>query len=140
MDRFHISELCYGRACRNGSKLSDTHVRYLDARLALVGSLVVVIRMSDDFFTEQFNADVKKGKNEMYTLDMALAASRQYNMLHEYNPELHIDMNFEVNKPEDYLSTKENVLDHMLSEWSRRLTTVMNMSGGMYNEDQVKTL
>lgn len=139
MDRFHISELCYGRAIRGGTNLTKQGVRWVEAHLAIVGSVSVVITLSDAFLKSQWEKHVVQGsRQEMFTLDQVLAVNQQYRTLQDYNPEAIVDFRYELECEEDYLGGHDDIQDQILMEWADRLTGCMlysgDHSGGFHNE------
>jgi thymidylate kinase len=123
MDRFHLSELCYGRVTRGGTHLTANCVRFLDAQLALVGSYTVLITTSDDFLKAHW------GRDEMFTLDQVLAVNKMYKSLAEYNPEAHVDISFTVESEDDFVAKDEDAMDKILLAWTGRLGYLMAVYG-----------
>ena len=122
MDRFHISELCYGPVTRGRSMLEHGGVRWLENQLGLVGTVTVMITLKEDFLREQW---AKKNREEMFKLEQVLAVNKRYQQLGDYYPEARVDFNFELESEADYLSSNEAVMDQILSAWSQRLCETM---------------
>lgn len=75
MDRFIISELVYGKVCRNTQSIDAETLRLLEARLAMVGSMTIVITSTPDFLARQWR---DRKREEMYELEHVIAVNEEY--------------------------------------------------------------
>ena len=130
MDRFHLSELAYGRVTRADTMLTNQAVRFLEGQLACVGSMTVLITLSDDFLKKQWEAKASRG--EMFTLDQVLRVNQMYKCLGDYNPEARVDMAFTVESEADYVTNDEGAMSAILREWTSRLGFLMCVYGDHY--------
>lgn len=130
-DRFHISELCYGVITRGASRLEPRGVRIVDALLALVGSLTVVITLKDAFLVQQWES---KSRDEMFTLEQVRAVNEAYSKLPETHPELRIDMLFQVDGPGEFVAESPDTIDSILHEWSCRQAYIHSLTGSFYGK------
>lgn len=121
-DRFHLSHLAY-RACVEDDPQTMTPLMYeaVDARISLVGGIVVVLCPPNDVIKERFGST---NKEEMYDLELALKVNdffvtnlRHGRMTHVndlglYKPK--IDIIFNQAYDVDYMSNE------IIDVWSKR--------------------
>ncbi len=74
IDRFYLSELIYGRVCRNYTPLTDKIVAELNDYLGLVGGLTLIITADNAVLDEQY---VKRG-DDMYKLNQIKEVNAAY--------------------------------------------------------------
>ncbi len=133
MDRFHLSELCYGAVCRGGEKIGPSWLRLLEARLALAGSVTVVVTCSDDRASEQYLKQTHAGKQEMFSLEQVVAVNKAYRdwlVGGERESWKDARVDFHLSLPDDdsvWPSACEEWMDQVLREWSSRLSAVYSL-------------
>ena len=75
MDRFIMSEVVYGAACRGHSQIDASTYRLLDARIRLYNGVTVVMTAKPTFIEEQYT---KHKDRETFQLDDVLAVNALY--------------------------------------------------------------
>lgn len=129
MDRFHISELCYGEVTRGKTSLTPGYLRILEAMLALAGSYTVVITAEEAWLKQRYEKLVAEGRDEMFKLDQVLTVNKAYETVQERH-ECKIDMIYRIANDDDLPSSCDALMHNILSAWSERLSVVHGFTNG----------
>jgi hypothetical protein len=78
MDRFHMSEVTYGHACRGNSRVDQSRCRLLDAQLDLLGSYTVILYAVTDPDMRDLYTIAADGRHEMFSMEKIVAVNQMY--------------------------------------------------------------
>lgn len=126
-DRFHLGGIVYGDVRRGGTKITPEGLRWLEARLALMGTFVVVLCTTDEVMAERLKLNA--GREEMYDAATILKVNAAFAALCSGDhPTLtpRIDLVFTAEKVDEYPGEKE--IDRILEAWCYRLRCVRDFN------------
>lgn len=122
-DRFHMSEIIYSKVRGQVTFLDEETYRMVDARLALLGCIQVLITADTDLIASRFG-----GKEEMYNIEQTKQAASLYMGYRSAFPtyRFSIDHHFH-GTPEKPYATDE-FLDRVLSHYDTRQRAILAIS------------
>lgn len=104
-DRFHLSEEVYHIARDDGTEplLTEERLRYVNARLTLMGCVHIVLLPTDDLIKRRWDQSI-----EMYPPEITLRAAQQYREMprHRFN----IDFVYEFDDDIDFTFIANDIL------------------------------
>lgn len=130
-DRFHMSELVYGRAVRGSTNITDDMLRLIEARVALAAGFTVVVTADWKVLEILWG---RKQREEMFSLEMVQQVNKLYIQLVEgrfrhvsFDMHYHLtlsDMNlFDVTMP----TQKEDFVERVIAAYEKRYIDVENL-------------
>lgn len=125
MDRFHLSEVAYGKGIRKDTNLSNTYLDMLNAQITLIGGVTaLLVPKSEDLFRKLFTASMTK-REEMFTdIDAMCRVYREYYNMYENNDMFGIHVMWVMRGEEDY--PPDSFAENLAAGWSsKRLQAYM---------------
>lgn len=122
MDRFHLSELCYGVVTRGHCKIVPSAWRLIESWLMAEASYQVLVNANAATIEREY---AKRG-DEMFPLSTILAVRDKFDAVgllakgHEFG--LHVDQTYRHSGGPTWPSSNEELVESICKGWDKRLT------------------